>query len=149
MRYPGGGDPFGRDHRNWNPVSLKALAEIIDRTGAEVVISSTWRLDYPDSEWWTEQLNIAGVKARCIGITGQSRNAFRGREIKAWLAENPDVTEYVILDDESDFYPGQRRILTDLDYGLRLEQVDAVVAVLNGGPVEDLHCMPEYNPPVD
>jgi hypothetical protein len=144
----GNGDPFALDHKNWNFFSKLALTEIVKKTGAKVVISSSWRKMAPDVSWWNEQFALGGIEAECIDITGSSRNGFRGREVRDWLKTNP-VESYVILDDESDFYRDQPRVWVDMNHGLRPWHVEQVVNLLNNGNFTPLYCMEERNPPAD
>ena len=82
--------------------------ELIDKTDAKIVISSTWRMD-DDIE---NTLLDAGLKADIIGKTPVLRDRFslRGNEIHAWIVENEkligkpyhDYHSFVILDDDSD-----------------------------------------------
>ncbi len=90
---------------------LTVLKEIVDRTDAKIVLVSSWKWDY--EQYKGRRFNTAGKylnkKIRKAGLDiydttlrydydedGQSR----GREIKEYLREHPEVDGYVILDDE-------------------------------------------------
>lgn len=86
------------------------IRRILRETGCGVVVSSTWRR-YDDLliHLW-EQLG-AEAKARWIGETpildrvresGIYVAKVRGDEIQAWLDEHPEVSRFVILDDDAD-----------------------------------------------
>jgi hypothetical protein len=141
------------DHKNWNAESCAALAEIVRKTDAKIVISSTWRkhvsLGQHLAEWWNEEFSAAKIPSVCIGITGGSRNGFRGREVNDWLINHPEITNYLVLDDDSDFYSNQPRICVDSELGLRDIHVETAVQLLNGGEFIPISCMEERNPPVD
>lgn len=107
-----------------DPWAVGCLRRILDATGAQVVLSSTWR-------------GSAELEARLIEcgvpLNGHrtpalpSRN--RGREIAAWLRRHPEVTEYVILDDDDDAgsVTPARFIKVDGQRGLQDVNVEAAV----------------------
>lgn len=127
---------------------VQLLHRIVEATGAEVVLSSSWR------ENWIPELNIESQtdddvrymlnKFKAYGITPidktpHIRNWKQDRydEITMWLAEHNDVTDYVILDDV--VYYGylsketwSHCILTDSNVGLNEEFVDVAIAILQG-----------------
>lgn len=89
---------------------VERLARIVKETGAEVVLSSSWRAYwrensegiYPDndkSKGLTEVLLKHGVKLHSKTTTDRKR--YRQNEILSWLEGRSDVTKFVILDDES------------------------------------------------
>lgn len=66
----------------------------------KLVISSTWRKLHTMVEL-QNILNSYGVEAaRVIGKTPLTMSGDRSHEIKLWLEENTNVTQYVILDDD-------------------------------------------------
>lgn len=142
-------DRFAQDYRNWNPKAIARLDDICFYGRAQVVISSTWRKIYPDHNWWNEQFRLAGCEyVDVIDITGNSNNGFRGREIQEYLNANPEITRYVILDDESDFYPYQPRIYVDMWGGLTILHAMEAINYLRGETeLSELYCMEERNPP--
>lgn len=85
-------------YSEFNPKSCQLLNEIIKGTGAQIVVSSSWRLD------GEVRLNLLfkffGLP-RIYSIT-PCLNTERGIEIGAWLAAHPEVDGYVILDDDED-----------------------------------------------
>lgn len=81
-----------------NPKSCQLLNEIIKETGAEIVVSSSWRLD---GENRLNYLFKYFGLPRIYDIT-PCLNTARGIEIGAWLAAHPEVIDYVILDDDED-----------------------------------------------
>jgi len=89
---------------------LDLLQTVIRDTGAQVVISSTWR----HHEHMMARLRPE-LEKRGIIIAGQTPNSSyrdpgeifwvastRGTEVTSWLKEHPEVKRFVILDD-SDF----------------------------------------------
>jgi hypothetical protein len=85
--------------RQWiDPTTVVRLNTITKKTGAVLVITSTWR------RFWNVELILkeAGVKAAVVGETPFLPSLPRGCEIIEWLSQHPDVKKYVILDDDSD-----------------------------------------------
>lgn len=100
---------------NFDPKAIAVLNEILDETGAEIVVSSDWRLHATVSEmgdYYTAQ----GIKSRPIGYTGLVREASaidqidfsrysemaevtRHLEILQYLQDHPEITHWVAVDD--------------------------------------------------
>lgn len=136
--------------RNWNEQTdidetrLPLVKEIIDKTGAKIVLISTWR------SHWNRDVNLCDEDGMYInrlfskyGLDIYDKTpdlgllSKRKDEVKAWLAEyKSDIEGFVILDDYrfgwddlSDFY-----IHTNPNYGLGLEKehVEKAIELLNG-----------------
>jgi len=58
--------------------------------------------------------------------------AERGREIKDYLSQHPEITDYVIIDDDDDFLPEQedKFVQTWHQYGLTNEVADKCIKIL-------------------
>lgn len=86
------------------------LGTIIDRTGAKIVVSSTWRfsgLGVMQEMWRDRKLPGDVVSITHDLWTGKLNDGCtRGDEIEHWLNGN-DVENYVILDDDSDMLDDQ------------------------------------------
>lgn len=84
-----------------DPRAVARLNEIVDRTGADVVISSAWRKlhSLPDIARYLEQ---RGFRGRVVGVTPTLPFSPRGHEIASWLRDHPYVRRFVILDDDAD-----------------------------------------------
>ncbi len=84
------------------------LNRILKETGAEIVVSSSWRCDGPRWDALMTHFKDQGVEKRPIGrtidltkkVNGIWQSGQRGDEIKVWLSA--DVEAYVALDDDSD-----------------------------------------------
>lgn len=124
---------------------VRLLARIVDETGAELVLSSDWKMGWKPGRRSTEQPSVAGrylqnklMKDGLMLLDKTDDNTYgrRGAEIDAWLKSHPDVTDYVILDDTvfADFTPEQikRLILTDCRYGLTPFNAEDAIKILNG-----------------
>jgi hypothetical protein len=91
-----------------------------------VVISSTWRLQYPLEE--LREFFDADVRQQIIDVTPDltvsagliAIGVTRCEEISTWLADHPEVTCWAILDDESGLFRNHRDrlVLTDATEGL-------------------------------
>lgn len=94
--------------------AVQVLNEILEETGAEIVVSSDWRL-HANLEELGEYYESQGITKRPIAVTDQFEdlfpkewNAFRFRadlelersmEINHWLENHPEVTHWVAVDD--------------------------------------------------
>jgi len=95
------------------PQKWKWLSEWCNETDTKICISSTWKHHFgvkgyvSTPEKWEDALVKLGFKeGTYVGITGD-RRTLRGDEIKDWLDKHPEVTDYAILDDDSDMLPEQ------------------------------------------
>jgi hypothetical protein len=94
--------------------AIKVLNEIIEETGAEIVVSSDWKL-HATLEELGDYYESQGIIKRPIAVTNifkdlfsKEWNAFRFRadleversmEIGHWLENHPEVTHWVAIDD--------------------------------------------------
>ena len=82
------------------------IKEIVDATGAKLVLSSTWRKDWAfdlmdgkDCHYLRDE--FAKQDLHFMDYTPSRRDLHRGEEIKEWLESTEyDVESYVIIDDE-------------------------------------------------
>ncbi len=91
----------------FDPECVKNLKHIIDNTGADIVISSTWKdlMSYKDIlDMW----KYRGLPGFVTDVTPTVSN-HRGNEIDAWLEECRHNCQYAIIDDldASNFNPHQ------------------------------------------
>ncbi len=90
------------------PELVYRLNLVVDRTDAEIVLSSSWR----HSPTWREELRASGVVRPLLDRTPrysstakygiEEHQLCRGHNIQDWLDEHPDVERYAILDDSAD-----------------------------------------------
>ena len=93
---------------------LDRLNGLLDRTGAKVVLSSTWRTDPVGllaARYW-------GIPF--IDVCPDQPESARCDEMLTWLSEHPEVTRYAVVDDENDcldelplFQPSAKTGLSD------------------------------------
>lgn len=115
--------------------AIMTVRYIMEQTGAAVVMSSSWR-EFPDAKWKaTMWLNLCGVEVvdSTPILPGPRQWDYRNNEITAWLAKHPEVTNYVILDDQPMVYEQQmrRQVLTTMQKGLLREHADKAIEILN------------------
>lgn len=119
-----------------DPEAVELLNEIIEATGAKIVISSVWRYNHKPIEL-REILGAFGFKGQIIGSTPRSTESkARGKEIDAWLTESgysrrDPVEKFVILDDDEDMEPHMSRLVrTTWQRGLERSHVERVIEML-------------------
>ncbi len=115
-----------------DPINVDVLNTLIQHVvGVKIVLSSTWRIynTLPVIQGWLEAMGFKGcLTSRTIEIIAAYD---RGEEIQAWLTENPDVTSFVILDDDNDMaHLIDHLVQTDPKTGLTEEDVMKALAIL-------------------
>ncbi len=92
------GQPY--DGKVNNEQAVQWVSEFCQKYGYGIVVSSTWRL----SEDYDVMLIRGGLRKgiEILGRTPVLNGKDRGDEISQYLAENPDVTGYLIFDDDND-----------------------------------------------
>lgn len=112
-----------------DPAAVSLLNQILERTGADVVVSSSWRIIHKRIEL-CDRLVAAGFKGRVLGVTPHMGGLPRREEIFRWLYEHDFDGPFAILDDDGDASIEGRFVRTTFDLGLTTEHVEAVVAIL-------------------
>ena len=87
-----------------DPYCLEKLRDIMDSTGAEIVLTSSYRFGwsyYENASFGSGKVLHREFSNAGITIYDKTPNLFSGRaeEIKSWLEDNPDAEEFVIIDD--------------------------------------------------
>lgn len=105
----------------------------------KVVISSTWRKMHTLVELGNI-LNSYGITAKVIGKTPVTLTGNRGHEINLWLEDNPNVTKFVIIDDDSDAGtvndPRGHFFQTTWKDGLLFKQAEQIAKLFRGEEVK-------------
>jgi hypothetical protein len=125
--------------------TVPRLNAVTDRTGAALVISSTWRLSSGAAQL-PYVLRDHGVTGRVVGMTPSLmeetgevqpcgyrslRRRERGHEIQAWLDAHPECARFAIVDDNSDMAHLRHRLVqTTWERGLQDEHVETLCALL-------------------
>lgn len=116
-----------------SPKMVDYLSLIVRKTGCQVVVSSTWRIFHSVLEL-NCILREHGFIGSIYGTTPVHKDRARGNEIDEWLAAHPEVTSYVILDDEQyDMNEHQlsRLIKTDFKTGLQRQHYERAVQLFD------------------
>jgi hypothetical protein len=85
---------------------IALIKQIVDATGAKLVLSSTWRKDWAFDlldgiDWRYLRDEFAKQDLYFLDYTPSRRDSHRGEEIKEWLESTGyDVESYVVIDDE-------------------------------------------------
>ena len=127
------------DRQCFDPIALFWLGRLVRRTGAQVVLSSSWRYSLEDGDPLTGRIlhnlyaclaahgaPVAGI-APILGVS-------KGEEIAAWLAGHPG-RPCAILDDRTDEFAAApalrpRLVLVDGRRGLRRRDYRQALALL-------------------
>lgn len=121
---------------------LKLLKEIIDKTSAKIVVSSSWRIGccksgkesiFGDRLYSKLEKRLKDYGMSIYDITPSlDPGTQRGDEIRKWLSENL-VDNFIILDDDSDmceFTNTENFIHTTYKHGLTEELKNKAISVL-------------------
>lgn len=117
------------------------LNDLCEKSGALIVVSSTWRLNLTadnflailqchgfkhamHDDWRTKDLSIT------LPGSPLFRATTRSEEVLEWMSRHPEVTRHVILDDDSDFLPEQPLVKTPFETGLSADHVGRALMLL-------------------
>lgn len=141
-----GGYPHGFDSAQrgmFDEIAVMLIQRLCRAADVQVVVSSAWRLHHDYTA-----IGV-GLGLPTIGRT-PSLPGVRGNEIKAWLAEHPEVDRYAIVDDDPDMLPEQLPyfVQTDGREGLRWADFVKLCGVfgLNGFDVATPNRLRSANP---
>lgn len=98
--YPAAGNPVSWG--KFDEVAIKLLQEAMRKTGAIVVLSSSWRstVNLEALQW------RLGIRIESVTREGTEAEP-RGAQIHDWLIRHSGVESYAILDDDEDMLPDQ------------------------------------------
>ena len=129
-----------------DPAAVARLERLVARSGAKVVISSTWRLKYSPAEL-RARLAAQGFTGEIIDCTPElpagsvpaSGYFFpRCQEIRAWLTSRRVAPERFVILDDADFEVDELAELqscfvrTDVAHGLVDADVEIALRILEG-----------------
>jgi len=90
------------------PICVHNVQELVTRTpGVKIVVSSSWRVG-ETVETLKKMLKMSKPISDAIIDVTESFSNIRGEEIQKWLDAHPEVTDYVILDDDQDMLDSQK-----------------------------------------
>lgn len=129
----------------FDPNAVANLKKIIDETGAEIVISSSWKSFGLSEleEMWQDRV----LPGKLIGITPNTVSdemllnadldhmelfSIRGMEIKEWLSKK-GISHYVIIDDMDNMLQEQKShfVQTNPEVGITEENAVQAISILN------------------
>lgn len=127
----------------FDPNAVANLKRIIDETGADIVISSSWKsLELTELENMWQERCLPGT---VLGITPNSvsdellLNAdldnmelfhIRGEEIKEWLSRHgKNISNYVIIDDVDNMLPEQQKYFIQTNPEMGITEDIALLAI--------------------
>lgn len=94
------------------PIACSNLQYVLEECpDTKLVISSTWR-KYNTLEELKDKFQKNLISSdRVIGVTPVDQDGYRGTEIQSYLDCNPEVTTFVILDDDQDMKPYMNKLV--------------------------------------
>ena len=131
----------------FDPKAVANLKRIVEETGADIVISSSWKsFGFSElEEMWTDR----GLPGKLIGVTPNSVSDellldadidsielfhIRGEEIKEWLTKHGKiVSNYAIIDDMDNMLPEQQShfVHTNPEFGITEGDAEKAIAIIN------------------
>lgn len=132
---------LARSSKGYKGISDKKmllLKEIVEKTGAEIVLTSTWKCGWHkdetkitdlDAKYLIRKFHRQGLKI--LDKTFEDSWLNRGRGIYSWLALHEEVTDWVILDDE--IFPDYEQ------YGMMEHLVKTECSDVDGGGLQPRH----------
>ena len=131
----------------FDPNAVANLAKIINETGADIVVSSTWKfMGLPQMlDMWKER----GLPGKIIDMTPNTVSdevllvvdleqmeltPIRGMEVQEWLnTKGKKVSHYVILDDMDNMLPEQQShfVQTNPEVGIIEDDANKAIVILN------------------
>ena len=139
--------PVDKNGYAFDPNAVANLAKIINETGADIVVSSTWKfMGLPQMlDMWEER----GLPGKITDTTPNTVSdevlldanlehmeltPIRGMEVQEWLnTKGKKVSHYVILDDMDNMLPEQQNhfVQTNPTVGITEEDAEKAIAILN------------------
>ncbi|MFZ0524534.1 MAG: HAD domain-containing protein [Xanthobacteraceae bacterium] len=117
-----------------DPALVERFKRLLNQTGADVVLSSTWRYDpaglFSAKHW--------GVPF--IDVIPDMPDQPRRDEILAWFKTRCDVSRFAVLDDEDDELDELPLFQPSDSTGINEKIVDGLAAYLLGKTDKDMRC---------
>lgn len=131
----------------FDPKAVANLKRIVEETGADIVISSSWKcMGHSQMEDMWKERNLPG---KIVGVTPNSVSDnlltdadidsmeqfhIRGEEIKEWLTKHgKHVSHYAIIDDMDNMLPEQQShfVNTNPEVGITEDDAEKTIEILN------------------
>lgn len=114
-------------------ILVALVARIVRETGAEIVLSSTWRIEEKDKSLVVQALSRHGLEIHdCTPVLRRNGDwtednwVRRHEEITSWLA-GKEISVFAIIDDMDDARIEGSFFQTDEDVGLTVEIAERVI----------------------
>jgi len=123
-----GSYPWDVDEENlklFDHVALGLIRQLCKDGDIKIVLTSTWRIGDKVYPKMAKALDLPIIDRTSYSLSGGGEYGRRGDEIAQYLEDHPEITQYVILDDEVyDMNPEQRKhiVKTDGNNGLSFEK---------------------------
>ncbi len=122
-----------------DPECLNYLKEIVDKTDAKIVLTTSWREHWDKDESVLDETGVLiNETFKRFGLSIYDKtpilNLRRQQEIKEWLSLNPGVNNFVVLDDMflGDDFLSEHFIKTSYYIkGLNKENAKEAITILN------------------
>lgn len=124
---------------------VKILKQIIEQTGAKVVVSSDRRKEFMEKSnvdyektffynYFEKNLNSMGIEIYdYTPFLNVDKSMKRELEITTYLKEHPEIEEFVILDDLRVLASlEEHQVFIEYSNGLQEEHINPAIAILNG-----------------
>lgn len=113
-------------------IRILYLKELVDRSGADIVLSSSWR-KIPS----LEAILVETFEKFSLSILDKTEYIYgveRGDEIQEWLNRHKEYTNFVVLDDDSDMTAVRDHHVQTcwFDCGLTMSNVEQALKILRG-----------------
>ena len=118
-----------------DPLCAERINRICRETGAKVVLTSDWRVNWP---YCIDRLGRGGLEKDLV-IDKTPEHMWlehapedyksRGAEIEHWLSDHPECDSYVILDDRKDMLESQMSNFVHVNPLCGLDELDVKFAL--------------------
>jgi hypothetical protein len=115
-----------------DPTLLQRLEQLLQRTGAQVVLTSTWRYD-PAGLFAARHGGIP-----FIDVVPDMPHQPRRDEILGWLKDHPEVDRFAVLDDDDDELDALPLFQPSASTGLTAKLADGIADYLDGKTDRDM-----------
>lgn len=122
----------------FEPAAMHMSRNLIRDAKAKIVISSSWRIGHKESRELKQIFRCCGFKEISNAFHSDWRTkelprpSCRGDEIAEWLSRNPEIENYLILDDDADMLESQKEnfVQTCSQNGILLSHYDKARNIL-------------------
>lgn len=118
-------------HESLCPIACSNLQYVLEECpDIKLVISSTWRKYYSLEEIKAKFDRYGVDSSRIVGMNPID-SSYRGKEIQEYLDLHPEITQFAILDDDSDMEPNMERLVkVDSRNGFTFTDAEKLIEML-------------------